>query len=168
MANVDIEMNPVDFITVGTVGPKGKRIFHLQAGLGPQVVSLTIEKEQARALGEAIDDLLEGLQRDHPEQGMVSVNMNRMTMDLRDPIDPQFRVSQLGLGYDQENDRVILVAREMIIVSEGQDPELAEAGVVRLWATRQQMRALALHTTEIVKQGRVDPQSNGRLLYYWT
>jgi uncharacterized repeat protein (TIGR03847 family) len=169
MANIEIELNPVDFITVGTVGPKGRRIFHLQAGGSGKLVSLTVEKEQARALAEAITDMLSDLKgresRPLPDE---PVDMNRMNMDLREPIDPEFRVAQMGLGYDEDRDMIILVARELVVAGEDQDPETIEAGVARFWASRQQMLALALHTNDVVKQGRVDPQSNGRLLYYWT
>ncbi len=63
MANAEIELNPVDFITVGTVGPKGRRLFHIQAGKAGQIVTLTIEKEQARALAEALTELLDDLIR---------------------------------------------------------------------------------------------------------
>lgn len=169
MASMEIELNPVEFITVGTVGPKGKRLFHLQAGSGSQVATLTIEKEQARALAEAITDMLQDLkERDSQRFAEERVSFDRMSMDLREPIDPDFRVSQMGLGYDEEHDMVILVARELVLLEEGQDPEFTEAGVARFWATRQQMRALAMHAGDVVKQGRVDPQSNGRLLYYWT
>jgi uncharacterized repeat protein (TIGR03847 family) len=169
MTNVEIELNPVDFITIGTVGPKGRRLFHLQAGQGAQVVSLTIEKEQARALGEAIQDLLQDLkERDAVRFGNEKVDMTRMNMDLREPIEPEFRVSQMGLGYDETNDQIILVARELVIVEENQDPDEVQAGIARFWATREQMLALALHSGDVVKAGRVDPQSNGRLLYYWT
>ncbi len=169
MTNIEIELNPVDFITVGTVGPKGRRLFHLQAGRGAQIVSLTIEKEQARALSEAIVDMLQDLkERDSVRFGNEKVDMNRMNMDLREPIEPEFRVSQMGLGYDETNDLIILVARELVILEENQDPEEVQAGVARFWATREQMLALALHSGEVVKAGRVDPQSNGRLLYYWT
>jgi uncharacterized repeat protein (TIGR03847 family) len=169
MTNIEIELNPVDFITVGTVGPKGRRLFHLQAGRGAQIVSLTIEKEHARALSEAIVDMLQDLkERDSARFGNEKVDMNRMNMDLREPIEPEFRVSQMGLGYDETNDLIILVARELVILEENQDPEEVQAGVARFWATREQMLALALHSGEVVKAGRVDPQSNGRLLYYWT
>jgi uncharacterized repeat protein (TIGR03847 family) len=171
MANVEIELDPVDFITVGTVGPKGRRIFHLQAGRGSQVVSLTIEKEQARALAETIGELLDELkERTEGRLATDPPDMNRLSMDLREPIDPQFRVAHLGLGYDDKRDMVLLVARELVVITneEEQDPEITEAGIARFWASRQQMSALSLHTQDVVKQGRVDPQSNGRLLYYWT
>jgi uncharacterized repeat protein (TIGR03847 family) len=169
MANVEIELNPVDFITVGTVGPKGKRLFHLQAGRGSQIVSLVIEKEQARALAEAVSELLDDLMRQHTDISSDAIDLKGLNMDLREPIEPQFRVAQMGLGYDEDRDLiVVLVAQELIVPAEGQDPALIQPSVVRFWGTRQQMRALSSHTMEVVKQGRADPKSNGRLLYYWT
>ena len=59
MANV-IELNPVDFVTVGAIGPKGQRTFHLQAGQDNRIVSFTIEKEQAQALSSAIAETAGG------------------------------------------------------------------------------------------------------------
>ncbi len=168
MANVEIELNPIDFITVGTVGPKGKRLFHLQAGRGSQIVSLIIEKEQARALGQAISELLDDLAKQHTDIPSDAVDLKTMNMDLREPIEPQFRVAQMGLGYDEDRDLIVLVAQELVVGAEEQDPALVQPSVVRFWGTRQQMRALSQHTTEVVKQGRADPRSNGRLLYYWT
>ena len=169
MAHVEIELKPVDFVTVGTVGPKGKRLFHLQAGRGEQIVSLTIEKEQARALSEALTELLDDLAKQSgPELASDAVNLAALNMELREPIEPAFRVAQMGLGYDRDQDLVVLVAQEMIVLEEDQDPESVQPSVARLWCTRKQMRALGLQAGQVVKQGRVDPQSNGRLLYYWT
>ncbi|HVO43253.1 MAG TPA: DUF3090 family protein [Aggregatilineales bacterium] len=174
MAHVEIELNPVDFVTVGTVGPKGRRKFYLQAGRASQLVSLVIEKEQARALSEAVKELLDDLNKQRgSDLSSDAVDMTGLNMDLRDPIEPQFQVAQMGLGYDETQDLVVLVAQELVVVEEEQDPLLPEnestrPGVARFWGTRQQMRALASHAAEVVKQGRVDPQSNGRILYYWT
>jgi len=185
MPNLEIEMNPVEFITVGTVGPKGQRVFHLQAGKEGTIVSLTIEKEQAWALSEAIREMIDDLDKRLPSalrRPPVTPNM-----ELREPIEPLFRVAQMGLGYDEDRDLIILVAQELVSqlrFTAGEDDEetlSAEEpdedeegegedapGIVRLWSTREQMRALSEHSSHIVKAGRPDPRQNGRLVYYWT
>ena len=168
MAGQQIELNPVDFITVGTIGPKGQRIFHLQGGQGRQLVSLIIEKEQAWALSEAIRELLEDLDKRYPEAGSEESATGQADMDLREPIEPVFRVAQMGLGYDEDRDMIILVAQEAIAQNEEADPDQSEPGVVRMWCNREQMRLLSDHTLEVVKSGRADPKQNGRLIYYWT
>ena len=164
----EIELNPVDFLTVGTVGPKGRRVFHLQAGRGSQVVTLTLEKEQTRALGEAIMELLDDLKERFPDGAENTIRLANWNMDLRDPIEPLFRIAQIGLGYDENNNMVVIVAQELVIVREDEDPELAQPGVVRFWGSRAQFRALSIYAQQIVTKGRADPKSNGRIIYYWT
>jgi uncharacterized repeat protein (TIGR03847 family) len=168
MADVEIELNPVDFVTVGTVGPKGQRVFYLQAGHGEQVVSLIIEKEQSWALSEAIEELIEDLDNRY-ETDTTEMSFSAEDMDLREPIDPIFRVSQMGLGYDEAQDKIVLVAQELVASSAEQDPLLQQSpGVVRIWCSRDQMRALSRKAMSTVKSGRADPKQNGRLVYYWT
>lgn len=167
MPNIEIELNPVDFITVGTIGPKGQRVFHLQAGKDDQIVSLIIEKEQAWALSEAIRELVEDLDKRYPETEKTE-DASEMNMELREPIEPLFRVAQMGLGFDEERGMVVLVAQELMIVDEETDPVEAQPGIVRMWSTREKMRALSQHSTQIVQAGRPDPKQNGRLVYYWT
>ncbi|MCU0498720.1 MAG: DUF3090 family protein [Anaerolineae bacterium] len=168
MPNIEIELNPVDFVTVGTVGPKGQRIFYLQAAEGARLVSMVIEKEQSWALSEALRELIDDL--DQRYSATSELDLSRLDLDLREPIEPVFRVAQMGLGYDEERDRIILVAQELIPTQEGEelDLELNRPGVVRLWCSRDQMRALSLRAMETVKSGRPDPKQNGRLVYYWT
>lgn len=176
MANV-IELNPVDFVTVGTIGPKGQRTFHLQAGQDTRIISFTIEKEQARGLAEAIKELLDDIdERDDVE---TEADFTRLDMDLREPIQPLFRISQMGLAYEADDNRVILIAQEFVPSTDGFDDEedddfsfLEDDGgdpsVVRMWCTREQMKALSLHTIDTVKSGRPDAKQNGRIIYYWT
>jgi uncharacterized repeat protein (TIGR03847 family) len=159
MPRVEIELNPVDFVTIGTIGPKGQRIFHLQAGKETQLVSLIIEKEQAWALSEAINDLIDDLESDDLE----NFNFREMDMDLREPIRPMFRVAQMGIGYDEEQGMIVLVAQEMVTLGSSEEP-----GVVRMWCQPKQMRALSMQAMETVEAGRADPKQNGRLVYYWT
>ena len=93
-------------------------------------------------------------------------------MDLREPIDPIFRISQMGLAYEDKRDMVILVAQEFLPLRDDEDEESSlpedEPGVVRMWGTREQMRALSLHARDTVKAGRPDAKQNGRIIYYWT
>ncbi len=169
MQSPELDLNPVDFITVGTVGPKGQRVFHLQAGKGDLVVSLIIEKEQAWALSEAIRELADDLDQRYPMH--QALDLSEYNMDLRDPIEPMFRVAQMGLGYDEERSMVVLVAQELVVLDEEEedaDPEAVQPGIVRMWCSRDQMRALSAHATATVQAGRPDPKQNGRLVYYWT
>ncbi len=166
MPNIEIELNPVDFLTIGTIGPKGQRVFHLQAGKGTEIVSLIIEKEQAWALSEAIRELLQDLDRRYP--GTIQPETSRYSMDLRDPVDPVFRVAQMGLGYDEDRNMVVLVAQELVVIQEEVDPEAVQPGIVRMWCSRSQVRALSEHAISTVQSGRPDPRQNGRLVYYWT
>jgi uncharacterized repeat protein (TIGR03847 family) len=166
MENREIELDPVDFVTIGTVGPKGRRVFQLQAGQGARLITLTIEKQQAQALSEAVDEMLEDLSQKHSDLPEADVNLSRWNMNLRDPLDPLFRVAQMGLGYDEERNLIVLVAQELVVTEEENiEPE---PQVVRLWATREQMRAVSLHTQQVIQQGRADPKTNGYLIYYWT
>jgi uncharacterized repeat protein (TIGR03847 family) len=169
MPNIEIELNPVDFVTIGTIGPKGQRVFYLQAGQESRLVSMVIEKEQSWALSEAIRELIDDIDKRY--DGITEADLALLDMELREPIEPVFRVAQMGLGYDEDRDRVVLVAQELV-ASDSED-ELADLdapapGVVRMWCSREQMRALSLHAMETVKAGRPDPKQNGRLVYYWT
>lgn len=168
MPGVEIELNPTDFITVGTIGPKGKRVFYLQAGYNNQIVSLIIEKEQSWALSEAIKELIEDLEKRY-KSPTQDVDISKIDMELREPIEPVFRVSQMGLGYDEEQDKIVLVAQELVATEdEPADMNETNPGVVRIWCSRAQMRALSIQAMETVRAGRADPKQNGRLVYYWT
>lgn len=186
MGNV-IELNPVDFVTIGTIGPKGKRTFHLQAGQDNRLVSFTIEKEQAQALSSAIAELLNDI--DEQDDTTTEADFSQLDMALREPIEPMFRISQMGLAYEPNDNKIILVAQEFVPqdasdtdddfdiddlddneeqaaynLFEGAD---GEPQVVRMWCTREQMRALSLHTMDTVKSGRPDAKQNGRIIFYW-
>lgn len=140
-----IELNPVSHLTIGAIGEPGQRVFYLQGSKGPNLVSLSIEKQQAALLAASIESLLGEVERKPPaEEGSEPVWTD---MRLREPLEPLFRVGQMGLGYNEESGRVIVVAYEM--VEEGEEPN-----VVSYWGTRWQAQLLAKHAQEIIRAGR--------------
>ncbi len=167
MAGSELELRPVDFVTIDTIGPKGKRVFYLQAGKEAQIVTLIIEKEQALALSEAIGELLDDIDERFPPPGEETDSaVGADDMELREPLEPLFRVAEMGLGYDDETRMVVLLAQELVARENGEDE--GEPGVVRLWCNRRQMRELSSQASDCAQSGRADPRQNGRVVYYWS
>lgn len=167
MPGTEIELKPVDFVTISTIGPKGKRVFYLQAGKSARIVTLVIEKEQALALSEAVRELLDDIDTRFPPAGEKRAPAAGVDdMELREPIEPLFRVAEMGLGYDDESRMVVLLAQELVVREEDEDD--VEPGVVRLWCSRSQMRALISQASDSAQSGRADPRQNGRVIYYWS
>ncbi len=150
MAGNLYELNPVESITTGFIGQPGKRVFYLQAHAPGEVVTLIVEKQQVEALAAGVEQFLGELHEKFPELPEATADFSPVEMKLSVPVDPAFRVGQLGLGYDQDRDLLVLVAQE--IVPEGRDPD--EANTARFYATRSQMRALGAYGQVLVKQGR--------------
>lgn len=140
-----IELNPVTHLTVGTIGEPGQRTFYVQGSRGSQTISLVIEKEQARMLASSFESLLAELNTKYPPSAQETPIWTDMR--LKEPIQPLFRVGNMGLGYNEDSDQVVLVAYEL--VEEGEEPN-----VVSYWATRTQVQALIQHANEVVKAGR--------------
>lgn len=143
-----IELNPVSFLTIGTVGDPGQRTFYLQGGSGSQTISLTIEKEQAATLAANFESLLKELAEKHPPVAAKQEDTVWRDMRLKEPVEALFRVGNMGLGYNEESDQVVLVAYELV------EEEDEEPNVVSYWASREQIKWLITHTDSIVKKGR--------------
>jgi uncharacterized repeat protein (TIGR03847 family) len=139
-----IELNPVSHLTVGTVGEPGNRTFYLQGSKGSNLVTVIVEKQQTAMLAASFESLLDELARRYPEDEQDAVWTD---MRLRDPLEPLFRVGNMGLGYNDEVSRVVLVVYEL--VEEGEEPN-----VVSFWASRPQVRALVKHSVEVIQAGR--------------
>lgn len=144
-ANILHDLNPVSRVSVGALGEPGHRTFYIQGRQDATLVSLVTEKEQVNALSQGITDLLTrlGERMDAPN------STSAYDLALEEPVEPLFRVGQLGLGYDQESDLLVIVA---YAIPETEETEVLD--VVRFWATRDQMRALAHHATEVTAAGR--------------
>ena len=142
-----IEVNPATHLTIGTVGEPGNRTFYLQGARGGELTTLTIEKMQAQALADSFEQLLKELSRDHPQVKRDLEGSVVMDLRLREPIDPLFRVGSLGLGFNEEVWRIIVVAYEM--VAEDEEPNF-----VSYWIRPKQAESLIEHGRNMVSSGR--------------
>lgn len=144
------DLHPVSRITIGAVGPPGQRVFLLQASHQSSTITLKLEKEQARILASSTIELLDELDDKYPRRGSKIEHPLSSDLMLHDPVDPEFIIGQIGLGYDQDEDMVVLVVQEAQFEPEQEHEPIT----VRLWASRTQMRAMCDHTLEVVEQGR--------------
>jgi uncharacterized repeat protein (TIGR03847 family) len=98
--------------------------------------------------------LLEELQEKFPH--LTAVRKQGKILYPEQPFEPIFRVGQLILGYDEQEDRVWVIAKALMVTEEGTviDPESDEVPAVRFVATRAQMKALCDHALEVVSKGR--------------
>lgn len=152
MAEFTYDFESVHRITAGAIGDPGGRIFYVQARRGNRLLSLKAEKEQVRALAEAIDHLLDELAEKNPRLS-TSDDMLVMDMGLEEPLETEFRISQMGLGYDSERDMIVLVVQGLSESSDDLDDE-DDSILARFSATRPQMRALSVHASQVVAAGR--------------
>jgi broad specificity phosphatase PhoE len=92
-------------VTVGAVGPPGRRVFYFQARQDDRLLSLKLEKEHvlflAGGLSEVLADLASPAGAPQEEE-----------LQLEQPVDPAWAVGSIRLLYDPAVDRVVLVARE--------------------------------------------------------
>ena len=170
-----MDLERVDRITAGAVGEPGERTFYLQAREGERTITILVEKEQVELLGTSILEILATVGRETGE-GPPSDELG-----LEPPLEPLWRAGRLSIGYAEERDLMLLEIEELVEQDEptdveaqpGAEPqpadEVLEPGRVRLWATREQMLALARHAASVAERGRpkcrycgnpIDPQGH--------
>src|SRR5919197_229782 len=118
-----IELDPVERITAGAVGPPGERVFYLQGRKGDQLVSLLVEKQQVQLLAASVVEILARVGKETgqgpPEEEMA----------LDEPIVAEWRAGRLSIGYDEERDLLMLEAEELLDeTGEEEDPDEEEEG----------------------------------------
>ena len=174
------DFNPVSAIVADAVGRPGQRTFFLQARQGADMATLIMEKEQVAALATSILQLLEELEKERAD--LPAVEDEDAVPSLREPIEPAFRVGQLGLGYDERQDLMVLIAQAIPDADQEEEdlddgppgppgppsPETVEDESddqkARFYATRAQMRSLSEHALQVVASGRPDCPLCGRVI----
>jgi len=147
-----------DRFVAGTVGQPGNRTFYLQAVHDKRVISVVLEKQQVAVLAERIAALLLEINRRFgtpipPETGDIDDLSPLIT-----PVDAEFRVGTMGLGWDSEAQTVVV---ELLAVSETEfDASVvlddAEEGpdAVRVFLTPESARQFATRSNRVISAGR--------------
>jgi uncharacterized repeat protein (TIGR03847 family) len=152
MPQKEIDLRPVTHITTDAIGPPGKRVFYIQGYKGQRTVTLIVEKFQIQTLAIGLEQFLAEIQSKFPDLPEASSDYIEANMHINPPVDPMFRIGELALGYDAEEDLVVLIARE--IQAEEQQEGEGEGYVVRYWCSRSQIRAMAHWGIEVSGRGR--------------
>ena len=166
------ELEAPDHFTAGAIGLPGERVFYLQAREAGRLITLKCEKEQVRALGGYLSSLITKL---GAPKGKVPTEM-----DLLPFAEPAWIVASLGVGYDEEHERIIVDAHELFEEEEEGQPAGEEPASARVRITREQAQAFAGRTKELMKgsrptcpacsapmdpTGHICPRSNGHIVH---
>lgn len=153
MASFLYDLNPVQMLVADAIGEPGKRTFFLQGQAGREVVTLVMEKTEVNGLATALMQLLDEVEEKYPDLPPAGRNQK---LNVHHPVEPVFRVAQLSVGYDPDDDRVWVVAKALIANEEGKivDPNEDDVPAARFVATRSQARALSEHALKVVSAGR--------------
>jgi uncharacterized repeat protein (TIGR03847 family) len=156
-----LEFDPPDRFVAGTVGPPGQRTFFLQASAGSRLATVSLEKQQLTTLADRVNDLLDDFAAG--EAADVVAEAFEDVAPLAIPIEDEFRVGTMSLGWDAER-RVVIVechdGQEGLEVDEEGAPTLEpehpgdSETVLRVVIEPAQARAFARRCSKVVAAGR--------------
>ncbi len=147
-----------DRFIVGTVGEPGDRTFFLQAVHEQRIVSVVLEKQQVQVLADRIGALLEEVARRFGTPVPPQADQVSDLGPLTTPLDAEFRVGTMGLGWDAESKAVVV---ELLAVTEGEVDEsiVLDDGdegpdALRVFLTAAAARQFAARSVLVVAAGR--------------
>lgn len=132
-----------DVFTAGALGQPGARTFFFQAAEAGQVVSLKCEKQQVAALAQYLAELLADLPP-------VSPALSPAQLGLLEPVLAEWVAGSMGVAYDEDEDRFVIVVDELV----DEDEAIDSPGVARFRLTPAQVAAFIPWAEELVGQGR--------------
>ena len=135
-------------LVTGAIGEPGERIFYLQTQSQDGTQTVKCEKGQVAALAEHIEQLLADL----PAIAATTLVPSELK-PIFEP--PRFVLGTIGLAYDPDTDRVVVVLEELVVVDDEDDapPDLDRDGL-RLELTRDVASVFCARAREIVAAGR--------------
>jgi uncharacterized repeat protein (TIGR03847 family) len=133
----DLDMGRPDKFTVGAFGEVGARIFLLHCTEGATALTLKVEKQQVAVLASYLARIVRELGR----PGHLPEDLDFFEEE------PVWVVGTIGVSYDEESDRVVVVIEELVEEDE-------EGTVARLTISKEQAAAFAIRATQLVEAGR--------------
>jgi uncharacterized repeat protein (TIGR03847 family) len=148
-----------DRFVAGTVGEPGDRSFYLQASESARRVSVLLEKQQVSVLSERIGTLLEEVSRRFGADVPPTTPENEVdTSPLEVPVEEEFRVGTMGLGWDAESRSVVVellaVTEEEVDESVVLDDTDEGPDALRVFLSPAGARAFATRAERVVSAGR--------------
>jgi uncharacterized repeat protein (TIGR03847 family) len=159
MARVVHVFRKPDRFVAGTVGEPGDRTFYVQAAEDVRLVSVLLEKQQVAVLAERVGSLLDEVARQFGAEVPDGAPEELVDNDpLTIPVEEEFRVGTMGLGWDAESQAVVI---ELLAATEDEVDESvvlgdAEEGpdALRVYLSPASARAFAQRAERVVEAGR--------------
>lgn len=129
-------------IQIEAIGEPGERRFRLLAIVNGETYAIWMEKQQVHALGLALEQMLDRLPDMGPTLG-AAPGMAEFDRETR----RQFRVGRMELGYDEGEDRLVVVAHDLNSADE-------DEATFACRMTREQARDLSAEAAAVVAAGR--------------
>jgi uncharacterized repeat protein (TIGR03847 family) len=158
--------DPPERFVAGTVGQPGDRTFFLQARDGSRVVSVVLEKVQVAVLADRLGELLSELERRGVAAAAGRLPVEDVAPDadtgpLDEPLNEAFRAGSLTLGWDGDDELVLVEARaqsedgEEIDPDEDDDADEDGPDLLRVRMTADAARSFVARAERIVASGRL-------------
>lgn len=162
MARVIHVFRRPDRFVAGTVGEPGERAFYLQAIESSRTISVLLEKQQVSVLAERITALLGEVAKRFGEENLAEGTLPEATGSDTDPLDvpleEEFRVGTMGLGWDADSSSIVV---ELLAVTEEEIDESVvlddtEEGpdALRVFLSPTAAKAFADRAEKVVSAGR--------------
>ena len=159
MARVIHVFRKPDRFVAGTVGEPGDRSFYVQASEDVRMVSVLLEKQQVAVLAERVGSLLDEVARQFGAEVPDSPPEELLDNDpLTVPVEEEFRVGTMGLGWDAESQAVVI---ELLAATEDEVDESVVLGdteegpdALRVFLSPAEARAFAYRAERVVEAGR--------------
>lgn len=150
MTDQNVPFYKVSSITVDAIGEPGQRVFFLQAKEENQTLSFIMEKVQVESLSVAITRLLSEVSKKISIVEDKDFEFDEDSMHIQPPVDPLFRVGEMGMAFEEEDQKIVLVVQEVLFG----EVTAENARKIALRCDPRQLAALSTWAMAIVNRGR--------------